>query len=203
MFNKLLITLCLVLQLIPTIIAAPLAAPKLHKSNGKSVSMSLELPYNPLNGNSIMVQEDNLLVSQNSQYDLKSWFSAYFNSKGSFEVDTKLLTISQVGQLKLSTDKHVKSETSIEHDDEVQRHTFSIKNGYLNFNNIDIFTLCPAADNEGLYTIHLTYSKSASACNGKGSINNAKFKVHSGAGTVVEDFELPEFIFNQGRHVYF
>lgn len=169
------------------------------------VSLILDKEFNLLNSETALLKNDSLIISPshyNSEYEE---FMAQFTSKGSFDLDIldKQLIISQDGSLKLaSRHLHQDNESNIEHDDDVQRHIFSIKEGNLSFNGETDFTLCQLQNDKESFSIHLTYSESASNdCNG--AINGFKIKVFNQLGIQHEDFESPEFIYNTGKIVYF
>lgn len=207
--------LLLLLQLIIGIFALPTKQLK--------VSLILEKEFHSLNSETVLLQGDDLLIitstpsssskdnvqkpsSSFSNTDQYEWFMAHFTPKGSFYMESieKNLIVANDGSLKLSPRHvHQDNESDSQHDEESQRHVFSIKDGKLIFNGVDNFTLCPVDPlQKDKFSIHLTYSESASV-NCDGGIDGFQLKVYNQLGIQAEDFEAPEFLFNSGKAVYF
>lgn len=188
------IVFLLILQLIP-IFAIPTKQLK--------QSLILEKPFNSLNSECVFINNDDTLVisKEGVKKNDNDMFMAQFSKIGSFELESKQLIVARDGTLKLDTRHiHKENESNTEHDEVVQEHIFSIKNGKLSFNGFTDFRLCPL--NDELFSIHLQYSESANDCE-SGAVDAVQFSVFNQLGIQAEDFEAPEFIYNTGKLVYF
>lgn len=167
-------------------------------------SLIVEKPFNSLNSECVyIINDDTLVISKenSNKEDNIDMFLAQFSDQGSFELDSKQLIITRDGTLKLDTRHiHKENESNSEHDEIVQEHIFSIKDGKLSFNGFTDFRLCPI--NDDLLSIHLQYSESANDCE-HGAVDAVQFSVFNQLGIQAKDFEAPEFIYNTGKLVYF